>query len=254
MSTPASLPVDSLAVPVNAECQRLAARMAQDIFAGIFRQAASEDAGKLGSRLVEVEQQCVNWCQAGDNPDARAIRLALLISGLDQWGLAYSQAFNLTAIPALSALIGSLRNRLDPQADTRFQWYFSQIDQIEGDAIDFKVELRRSIHLALWHAMGACKTNEQARGILQALGSMMLGLNQRMPQFGWRLLADALANIQIALLNDSTATDVAQQSTQQLFEALRNALPAERYREILAYSGQVVLAWQQAKRGQSADI
>ena len=68
----------------------------------------------LGSKVGQLEQQCRNWCQAGSSPEARAARMALLISGLDQWGLAYSQAFSLTAIPALSALIGTLRNGLDP--------------------------------------------------------------------------------------------------------------------------------------------
>jgi hypothetical protein len=34
--------------------------------------------------------------------------------------------------------------------------------EIESDAIDFKIELRRSIHLALWHAMAAC--DEAGRG------------------------------------------------------------------------------------------
>ena len=138
----------------------------------------------------------------------------------------------------------------DTVADTRFQWYFSQIEQIEGDAIDFKVELRRSIHLALWHAMSACETAEAAQAITQALGSMMLVLNQRMPELGWRLLADALASIQVALLSTDAVSEIAQQSTQQLFESLRQALPAERYRAILAHSGQVVAAWQQARRKQ----
>jgi hypothetical protein len=62
------------------------------------------------------------------------------------------------------------------------------------------------------------------------------------------LLADALANIQISLLTNHAATEIAQDSTRLLFEALRHSLPAERYREILAHSGQVVLAWQQAQR------
>jgi hypothetical protein len=256
MSTPASLPVDALCSQANAEVQRLAARMAQDIFAGIFRQALVEEASpetdQLVKKLAEIEPQCFNWCLAGETADAQAVRMALLVSGLDQWGLAYSQAFNLTAIPALSALIGALRNRLDPQADTRFQWYFDQIEQIEADAIDFKVELRRSINIALWHAMTACETTEEAQAILQPLGSMMLVLNQRMPTLGWRLLADALANIQISLLSNHAASAIAQDSTQQLFEALRQSLPAERYREILAHSGQVVLAWQQAKREQAS--
>ncbi|MBL0352301.1 MAG: hypothetical protein IPP03_06480 [Dechloromonas sp.] len=250
MSTPAHLPLDTLAIHAGADIQKLAARMAQDIFAEIFRQTISAEPAVLGSKVGQLEQQCRNWCQAGSSPEARAARMALLIGGLDQWGLAYSQAFSLTAIPALSALIGALRNGLGPQVDARFQWYFNQIEHIESNAIDFKIALRRSIHLALWHAMAACETPEEARAILQALGGLMLGLDQRMPILGWRLLADALANIQIALLNDSAASDVAQESTQALFESLRHAMPSERYREILAHSGQAVLAWQQAKRTQ----
>ena len=254
MSSPVSLPVDALASHASAEVQRLAARMAQDIFAGVFRLTiAEEETEVLGKKLAEIEPQCYQWCQAGDSIDSQSVRMAMLCSGLDQLGLAYSQAFNLTAIPALSALIGCLRNRLDPQSETRFQWYFDQIEQIESDAIDFKIELRRSINLALWHAMTACETAEEAEAILQPLGSMMLVLNQHMPTLGWRLLADALANIQISLLSNSTATEIAQNSTQQLFESLRQSLPAERYREILAHSGQVVLAWQQAQRNSAAN-
>jgi len=251
MSSPAHLPVDRLAVHADADTQKLAARMAQDIFAGIFRQALSAELAAPGNKVGELEQQCRNWCQAGSSPETRAARMALLVSGLDQWGLAYSQAFSLTAIPALSALIAALRNGLGAQDYARFQQYFSQIEQIESDAIDFKVELRRSIHLALWHAMAACETTEAAKAILQSLGGLMLGLDQRMPTLGWRLLADALANIQIALLGDSAASAVAQESTRLLFESLRQSLPAERYRDILAHSGQAVLAWQKAKRAQA---
>lgn len=251
MSMPTSLPVDGLATLANADTQRLAARMAQDVFTGIFRQTLSDDSAQLDKKLAEVAQPCFAWCLAGESADSCAVRLALLVSGLDQWGLAYSQAFNLTAIPALSALIGNLRTRLDAKSETKLQWYFSQIDQIEGDAIDFKVEVRRSIHLALWHAMGACETLDQAQAIMQPLGSMMLVLNQKMPNLGWRLLADALANIQISLLSDSGATVIAQESTQQLFAALRQSLSPERYQAILAHAGQVVLAWQKAKRIQA---
>ena len=81
------------------------------------------------------------------------------------------------------------------------------------------------------------------------LGGMMLAVNERMPQLGWRLLADALANIQVCLLDESgSATPVGRESTQQLFESLQHALPRERYQEIMAYSAQVVMAWQQARR------
>jgi hypothetical protein len=249
MTTAAHIPADQLAATANADTQRLAARMAQDVFAGVFRQAVLADAAQGEAVLAEVAARCFNWCQAGGDEPSCALRLALLISGLDQWGLAYTQAFKLNAIPELSALIGALRNRLDARGDARFQQYFRQIDEVESDAIDFKVELRRSIHLALWHAMAACETAEQVKNIVQPLGSMMVVLTQQMPELGWRLLADALANIQICLLSDTApATPQAQEGTQQLFASLRHALAQDCYQNILAHSGQVVIAWQQASR------
>lgn len=248
MSSNASPIVDHLSSLADSDTQRMAARMAQEVFAGTFRQSVGSDTAEAGQVMTEVESRCANWCRAGDGDEAKALRLALLISGLDQWGLAFSQAFNLSAIPALSALIGALRTRLDPQADARFQWFFSQMEQVEADAIDFKVELRRGIHLALWHAMAACETAAQAEAIVQVLGSLLVALNERMPELGWRLVADALAHIQVRLLDDKAASTVAQEGTQQLFESLRRSLPQERYQTILAHSAQVVLAWQQSKR------
>lgn len=247
MTTAATLPTDEFAALVDTDTQRLAARMAQDIFAGIFREVVAPDSPAAAEQAAALEARCRNWCQAGGSDEGQAVRLALLIAGLDQWGLAYSQAFRLTAIPALSALLGGLRNRLDAHADTLFQQQFGRLESDEGAAIDFKVELRRSIHLALWHAMAACDSAEAAQAILQTLGSLMLALDRQMPELGWRLLADALANIQVCLLTEETAP-LAQDSTQQLFAALSQALPAERYRTILATSGQAVLAWQQARR------
>ena len=41
---------------------------------------------------------------------------------------------------------------------------------------------------------------------------------------------------------------MAEEGTRQLFAALRQSLPPERYQAILALSGQAVLAWQQARR------
>ena len=249
MSNAASFPADQLAVLANAETQRLAARMAQDVFAGVFRQAVMADAGDDEQVVAEVGERCFNWCKASGSEEGTALRLALLIAGLDQWGLAYTQAFKLAAIPALTALLGSLRGRLDARGDSLFLQYFQQLAEVEGDAVDFKVTLRRAIHVALWHAMIACETKEQAEGILQPLGSMMLALEQQLPELGWRMLADALASIQIALLSDEAgASALAQDSTQQLFASLRQALPAERYQRILAHSGQAVIAWQQARR------
>ena len=66
---------------------------------------------------------------------------------------------------------------------------------------------------------------------------------------GWRLLADALASIQIRLLSDEKpAGALAEEATRQLFAALRQALPPQRYQALLALSGQAVRAWQQARR------
>ena len=253
MTTAAHIPADQLAATANADTQRLAARMAQDVFAGIFRQAVLADATQGEAVLAEVTARCFNWCHAGGDEPSCALRLALLISGLDQWGLAYTQAFKLNAIPELSALIGALRNRLEARGDAHFQQYSRQTDEVESDAIDFKVELRRSIHLALWHAMAACETAEQVKNIVQPLGSMMVVLTQQMPELGWRLLADALANIQICLLSDTApATPQAQEGTQQLFASLRHALAQDCYQNILAHSGQVVIAWQQASRSSAS--
>lgn len=247
-TTTTEIPADQLAALVAPDTQRLAARMAQDAFTTLFRLTLEAEPQTFGATLAEIDTRCQKWCQAGDGPAAQALRMALLVSGLDQWGLAYSQAFGLTSIPALSMLLGALRGSLDSAADARFLRYFERLDQQEGDAVDFKIELRRNIHLALWHAMTACEENEDAQRILQALGSMLLVLAQRLPLLGWRLLADALASIQIRLLTDPSASSMAQENTQQLFAALRQSLPTEQYQAILAYSGQAVMAWQQSRR------
>ena len=243
------IPGDQLATLLPPDTQRLAARMAQDAFSRLFRLTIEGDAAALAEALAEIESRCQRWCAAGDGENGQALRAALLIAGLDQWGLAYSQAFDLAAIPTLTTLLGSLRNALSPSLEARFQGYFQQIERIESDAIDFKIELRRSIHLALWHAMSACDEAGDAQRISQCLASLMLALASRMPLLGWRLLADALASIQIGLLADPAAhSALAQEMTQQLFAALRQNLPAAHYRDMLAYSGKAVLAWDQARR------
>lgn len=244
-----SLPVDQLAALADRDNQRLAARLAQEVFSSVFRMAFSTSEEEQGKTLGEVTTHLLDWSRSAASPEAATLRLALLVSGLDQWGLAYTQTFNLTAIPALSALLGALRSQLDARADALFQGYFQQIEEIETDAIDFKVDLRRGIHLALWHALIACETADEAQAIAQVLGSLMLTLNQRMPALGWRLLADALAHIQIYLLDDNGKIgDIGRQGTQQLLAALSKALPQTTYQAIQRQSSQVILGWQQARR------
>ena len=240
---------DTLADVVHPDVQRLAARMAQDAFTQLFRLTLERDGPALQAAVAEIARLSRNWAQAGADDEARALRLALLLSGIDQWGLAWCQAFRLSAIPGVSELLGSLRTGLDVAADARFERAFAAIDAAECDAIDFKMDLRRNIHLGLWHAMIACEDRAEAETILAALGGMMVALTQKMPQLGWRLVADALAHIQLRCLIEAAAsTGLARDVNAALFTALRQNLPRDISEPMFAHANQVVIAWQQARR------
>ena len=244
-----ALPPDSLAGVAHPEVQRLAARMAQDAFTQLFRLTLERDAAALHSAVAEITRLSRNWAQAGADDEARTLRLALLLSGIDQWGLAWCQAFRLSAIPGVSELLGSLRSGLEAGADARFERAFAAIDAAEGDVVDFKMDLRRNIHLGLWHAMIACEDRAEAETILAALGGMMVALTTKMPLLGWRLVADALAHIQLRCLTEAAAsTELARDVNAALFTALRQNLPREISEPMFAHANQVVLAWQQARR------
>ena len=242
-------PVDRLAGAAPAEVQRLAARMAQDAFTQLFRLTLERDAPALQGAVAEIGRLARNWAQAGADDEARALRLALLLSGIDQWGLAWCQAFRLSAIPGVSELLGNLRSGLDARADARFQQAFAALDAAEGNAVDFKMDLRRNIHLGLWHAMIACEDRAEAETLRAALGGMMVALTQKMPQLGWRLVADALAHIQLRCLAEAAAsTELAREVNAALFAALRQNLPRDVSEPMFAHANQVVIAWQQARR------
>ena len=244
-----ALPPDTLADVVHPDVQRLAARMAQDAFTQLFRLTLERDAPALQVAVAEIARLSRNWAQAGADDEARALRLALLLSGIDQWGLAWCQAFRLSAIPGVSELLGSLRTGLDVAADARFERAFAAIDAAECDAIDVKMDLRRNIHLGLWHAMIACEDRAEAETILAALGGMMVALTQKMPLLGWRLVADALAHIQLRCLIEAAAsTGLARDVNAALFTALRQNLPRDISEPMFAHANQVVIAWQQARR------
>jgi hypothetical protein len=77
----------------------------------------------------------------------------------------------------------------------------------------------------------------------------LLGLTREMPVVGWRLVADALAFIQIRCLADGLASEgVAQEATQALFGALARELSKEQWNMVMAHATRAVLAWQHATR------
>ena len=236
---------DPCAALTSPEVQSAAADLARDVFTRAFRLAASESSTVP---LDTLHQRCRDWVQADASPQARALRMALLLTGLDQWGLAFSQAFGIQAIPPLTGLISSLRTGLSPDEEALFQQQYEALDLTETAAIDFKIALRRQLHLALWHAMAAGETLEAVEPIIQALGSQLLALDAGMPDLGWRLAADTLAHIQLRLLDAPAAPDLAQSGTQCLFASLRQAWPKPHYERIMAQATQAVLASQQARR------
>ncbi|MFV0284499.1 MAG: hypothetical protein ACK5JE_12015 [Castellaniella sp.] len=238
-------PDDPLAALAPPGIQAEAADLARDAFTQAFRHAASAPAA---FPLEALRRQCQDWVRAAADNEARALRMALLLAGLDQWGLAFSQAFGIQAIPPLTALIGSLRTGLDPADDARFQRQFEALDETETAAIDFKIGLRRQINLALWHAMSAGENLEAVKPVIQVLGSQLLALETNMPQLGWRLVSDTLAHIQIRLLEDPDATGLAQSGTQCLFASLRQAWTKAHYDQVMAQATQAVRTWQQARR------
>lgn len=243
------IPEDALAAHAPMEVQRQAAYMAQDGFTQIFRLTVENDQEALERGINEMLPLIRNWAKAGGSEQARHLRLALLVAGMDQWGLAYSQAFGLNAIPGLTELLGALRTALTAEEDARFQQMFDAMGASEGNAIDFKVDLRRGIHLSLWHAMIASEDRDEATLVCAALGSLMLALVKSMPTLGWRLVADALAHVQIRCLAEGLASDgLGQEMTQQLFAALHQTLPEDVKSQIFTQAAQVTMAWQQARR------
>lgn len=252
--TPASpsqtpFPADQLAALASPEIQRQAASSVQDAFARLMQLTVDGDQKAANDGVVMLTNMARNWARAAGTPDAAGLRLAMLIAGLDQWGMAYSRMFGLTAIPALTEMIGMLRAALDPVEDAHFQRQYAALDAVETDAIDFKIALRRGLHQALWASMLSTDDEASAFGLADGLGSLMLALTRSMPQHGWRLLADALAHMQIRQLSEGlAASGVAAQANQRLFESLLQALPTDQRRAVQAYATQAVMGWHSAQR------
>ncbi len=251
-----AVPADPFASVLSAAVQREAAELAESGFARAFRLSTLESAAARAAGLASLQEELERWVNGvAEDPEdesLRALRLAMLLSGLDQWGLAWSQAFGLVSIAGLSELVGALRHQLDPRAEALLLQRYGEIDAAEENLIDFKLGVRRGIHLALWHAAIACESQEEANNLVGCLGGLMLGLTRAMPQLGWRLLADTLAFIQIRCLGGGLAVEgVGQQATQALLGALDQALAPDIRAQVMSHAAQAVLAWQHEQRART---
>ena len=69
-----------------------------------------------------------------------------------------------------------------------------------------------------------------------------------MPVLGWRLVADALANIQLRCLARPRQHGTGAGNQRGLFTALRQDLPREISEPMFAHANQAVIAWQRSRR------
>ncbi|GAA5158151.1 hypothetical protein GCM10025770_02290 [Viridibacterium curvum] len=243
------MPQDSLLSVVPRDAQQQAARLVQEAFAAAFRLSVEASAEQRQPALQKLSGHLLAWSNMATREEGVA-RRALLLTGLDQWGLAFSQAFGPGGLDGLSELVGLLRDGIDISEEAACQRWFEEVQSQEDTAFDFKVLLRRELHLALWHAMVASEEREEADVVLRHLGGMMLALVEQMPQHGWRLIADALASIQMRCLSQGIALEgIGQEATQTLFASLAAALPEAERERIMQQSSEAVRAWQAARRG-----
>ncbi|MCL2656242.1 MAG: hypothetical protein FWD62_02275 [Betaproteobacteria bacterium] len=244
------LPPDPLTAQIARDTQLQAARLAQEAFATAFRLGAEAHSDEqFRASIAQLASHLNKWAGMA-NAEEQILRRVLLLTGIDQWGLAYSQVFGGAALGGITALIGALREPIRIEDEAHSQELFETVRSDEAAAFDFKVELRRALHLALWHSMIASEDRDEAFAILQALGGMMLALIREMPSLGWRLIADTLALIQIRCLSHALASQgLARETTTELFGALARDLPENVRQAALQAAAEAVLAWQQAQRG-----
>jgi hypothetical protein len=166
---------------------------------------------------------------------------ALVLFGLDQWGLAYGQAFGTDCLPVLTAVVAHMR----AQSDDATLDHLQTLADDEGAGFQFKLSLRGAIHLGLWHAMVGEVDDAQGKHLAQCLGSQMLALLDAMPQHGWEILARTFAEIQMRCLAHGIAqTGPAKLLNEALFAALHARIPAEKRTRIIAAADQWVATWQ----------
>ncbi len=242
---------DPLIAELPRDIQTQAARLAQDGFTHAFRMTLETPAAERPQLITEAADKLDAWVRKSAGKPQSILRLALLLSGLDQWGIAYSQLFGSAAMSGLSALLTRLRECSDIEQDELFA-ASRRINDQAVSAFSFKAALWKSIHLALWHSMIAEEDRAGATAMLRQLGGMMLSLPESMPELGWIIVANTLADIQIRCLSHGlAAAGLGQEMTQQLFAALNEQLAPEQRQKIMSGATQTVIAWQQSLRSTS---
>lgn len=243
-----SLPDDPCADLAPSDVQQQAARLVQEAFGAAVRLTAQGEGKSLEDALARLADHLREWSRMA-SPEAAEFRLALILAGLDQWGLAYSQAFGADMLGGVSSVLGNLRDCLDLAEESACQVFLDRIHDEEACGLEFKITFRRDLHLALWHSLISVEERPQAEALLKLIGGLLLALNKAMPSLGWRLIADTLATIQIRCLQHGLAGEgLARDMTEALFEGLSTELP-ESVRELVAeHSAAAVHAWREASR------
>ena len=243
-----ALPPDVLIEQISRDEQLQAARLVQEAFAAALRLAAETEGKPLEDAMNRLSDRLREWSRLS-TAEGSHTRLGLLMYGLDQWGLAYSQGFGPGLLNGLTLLIGNLRGGLDLSSESLCQRCLDLLRQDEASALDFKISMRRELHLSLWHSMISAENREQGDRLLNLLGGLLVALCQAMPSLGWRLVADALASIQIRCLQHGLAASGQEQElTEGLFAGLSQDLPDELREQVFTRSAEAVRAWQESRR------
>ncbi|MDP5240172.1 hypothetical protein Q9Q94_11575 [Uliginosibacterium sp. 31-16] len=247
-TTQQTLPADPMADLAPRDVQLQAARLVHEAFAAALRLSADGEGKQLEDALARLASHLREWSRMATT-EAAHLRMALLLSGLDQWGLAYSKAFGAATLAGLSAILADLRDSMDLAEEGACQHFLDALHADETAALEFKIAFRRELHLSLWHTMIAAENREQAEVLLKLLGGMLLALNRAMPNLGWRLVADASASIQIRCLQHGlAASGLEQEMTENLFAGLQAELPEAERELVNQLAAEAVSAWQEARR------
>ncbi|NSL55200.1 hypothetical protein [Uliginosibacterium aquaticum] len=243
------LPADPFEELAARDVQLQAARLVHEAFAAALRLSAGGGESKqLEEALAKLAGHLREWSRMAPM-EAAHLRLAMLLAGLDQWGLAYSKAFGAPALAGVSAVLADLRDSLAPQEEAACQRFLDTLYEKEETALEFKIAFRRELHLSLWHTLIAAENREQGKLLVSLLGGMLLALTRAMPTLGWRLVADALASIQIRCLQHGlAASGMEQELTEELFAGLQAELPEGPRELVNQHSAEAVRAWQEARR------